>query len=271
MCMKAYTYIVGWRSLDLWYYGFRCSDDPGNDLWVKYFTSSKYVAEKRKEVGEPDVVRVHKVFSTKKEAQTHESKFLRRVKAKTSKRWLNRRYPEEGFFNKGHSEETRKKIGEKSKANWGSNYERMKALVTPSRPISEQHKRILSIKLKEFYALNPQVLTNRPPPTLEVLEKKANKMRQHWKSEKAQLHRESISKRHKNKAVSEETREKIRQAISAKTQICEHCGAIVSKITYTRFHGDRCKSIPGNLGFKHSEETLRKMREARARRKDSSK
>lgn len=59
-----YTYLIGWSSLDKWYYGRRTSKGcHPNDLWVKYFTSSKYVKEFRITHGEPDIVEIRKVFN----------------------------------------------------------------------------------------------------------------------------------------------------------------------------------------------------------------
>ena len=69
----AYTYLIGWRKLDKWYYGYRNRDNPESDLWVEYFTSSKYVKEFRELHGEPDVVRVHRVFPDKVSAMDDEA------------------------------------------------------------------------------------------------------------------------------------------------------------------------------------------------------
>ena len=58
-----YTYLIGWKSLNLWYYGVRISKNCNpSDLWVTYFTSSKYVAETVKTHGDPDVVQIRKIF-----------------------------------------------------------------------------------------------------------------------------------------------------------------------------------------------------------------
>lgn len=84
-----YTYLIGWKTLDLWYYGYRGAKSPHDDLWIKYFTSSKCVSGIRDRFGEPDVVKIHKIFDNDTQARTFENKFLRRVKAVTSKRWLN--------------------------------------------------------------------------------------------------------------------------------------------------------------------------------------
>lgn len=84
----AFTYIIGWRNLDRWYYGY--STKSPDALWTKYFTSSKVVKAFRSDFGDPDVIRIHRVFDTKQAANEHEIKFLKRVGAVKSDRWLNR-------------------------------------------------------------------------------------------------------------------------------------------------------------------------------------
>ena len=89
--MMAYTYLIGWRSHDKWYYGVRYANKkpPSDDLWSSYFTSSKKVKEFRNLYGEPDVIRVHREFSDRADAIEYELRFLRRVGATRSERWLN--------------------------------------------------------------------------------------------------------------------------------------------------------------------------------------
>jgi hypothetical protein len=88
---QPYTYLIGWTKLDLWYYGVRFAKDcyPG-DLWVTYFTSSKYVQEVRELHGEPDVLEIRKTFDTKEKAILWEHKVLKRIGVVGSDRWLNK-------------------------------------------------------------------------------------------------------------------------------------------------------------------------------------
>jgi hypothetical protein len=85
-----FTYLIGWSSLDRWYYGvhWRKKCNP-TDLWTKYFTSSKIVKAFRKKYGEPDVIQVRKVFETSADARCHEMVVLRRIKVVDNPRWLN--------------------------------------------------------------------------------------------------------------------------------------------------------------------------------------
>lgn len=86
-----YTYIVGWKSQNLYYYGsrYRSGCHP-SDLWVSYFTSSKEVAKTREVHGEPDIVQVRKIFPSAEEALEHEHKVLRRMRVKERLDFLNK-------------------------------------------------------------------------------------------------------------------------------------------------------------------------------------
>lgn len=89
--VKPYTYLIGWRTRDRWYYGSRVANKvaPEDDLWGIYQTSSAYVHDEVAAFGDPDVIRVHKTFEQNEQAHEYEKKFLRRVNAKRSSRWIN--------------------------------------------------------------------------------------------------------------------------------------------------------------------------------------
>lgn len=96
-----YTYLIGWSSINKWYYGTEygvkkqpCAN-PKN-LWVTYFTSSKLVEEYRSIYGEPDVVQVRKQFNygTIEERMKKSIYWEKRVLEKidiTDNCWLNGR------------------------------------------------------------------------------------------------------------------------------------------------------------------------------------
>ncbi len=87
---KPYTYIIGWRSLDKWYYGRRTGKNCNPDeFWVKYFTSSHVVKQYRELYGEPDVIKIMKTFDNVDSCKLHEEKFLKRVDARNNSRFLN--------------------------------------------------------------------------------------------------------------------------------------------------------------------------------------
>lgn len=98
----AYTYLVGWKSANLYYYGVRfAAGCRPEDLWVKYFTSSKKVKALRKRIGEPDVVEVRKIFEDEQSARNWEAKVIKRVNAVKSDRWLNQSDNTDKFYHSG--------------------------------------------------------------------------------------------------------------------------------------------------------------------------
>ncbi|MFA6198816.1 MAG: hypothetical protein WC679_00165 [Bacteroidales bacterium] len=63
---KPYTYLIGWSTMNKFYYGVQYNKKANpDDLWKSYFTSSKIVQQFRKEFGEPDIIQFRKVFETK--------------------------------------------------------------------------------------------------------------------------------------------------------------------------------------------------------------
>lgn len=62
--------------------------NPSN-LWTIYFTSSKQVKKFRKKYGEPDIIKIHKIFTNKNDALYFEEQFLLNIKTAQNKKWLN--------------------------------------------------------------------------------------------------------------------------------------------------------------------------------------
>lgn len=85
-----YTYLIGWRDLDAWYYGRRTAKNcHPEELFIKYFTSSNIVTQFRAEHGEPDVIKIHKYYSNVEECVKQEERFLKRMDAARNLRFLN--------------------------------------------------------------------------------------------------------------------------------------------------------------------------------------
>lgn len=118
--MEAYTYIVFCIPTNQYYYGVRWGNkiSPKEDLWVKYFTSSKLVKQLISKHGKDSFrTSVRKVFSSKEDAISWEETVLKRLNVlKNPNLWLNRcvskaiRYnihPRKGL---SHSESTKIKI-----------------------------------------------------------------------------------------------------------------------------------------------------------------
>jgi hypothetical protein len=90
--MVPYTYLLKHKPTDTYYYGCRYSKncDP-SDLWVKYFTSSKYVKNLIQEFGEDSFeYEVRKTFKDANSARNWENKILRRMKVITRSDFINR-------------------------------------------------------------------------------------------------------------------------------------------------------------------------------------
>ena len=89
--MKPYTYLIRWTQLNISYYGVRYAQDcDPSDLWNPYKTSSIHVAKFIAEHGEPDLIEVRKTFIDVPVAQNWEHRVLKRIKAVSSDKWLNR-------------------------------------------------------------------------------------------------------------------------------------------------------------------------------------
>jgi len=117
---KPYTYLIGWSTLNKWYYGVQYGKSAHpNNLWNNYFTSSKYVKEFRKLYGEPDIIEVRKIFSNKEQAIRWEFKVIQRMKIVSSCNWLNRSLAGQKFYIDYHTEETKLKL---SVANLGKKH-----------------------------------------------------------------------------------------------------------------------------------------------------
>jgi len=87
---QPYTYLIGWSSHNRYYYGVRYAKDCNpNDLWVSYFTSSKYVKNFFERYGDPDVIQVRKTFSTVDDARFWEHKVLKRLRVVNNPIFLN--------------------------------------------------------------------------------------------------------------------------------------------------------------------------------------
>lgn len=86
-----YTYLIGWSTENKYYYGVRFAKgcDP-KELWVSYKTSSKYVLDSYKKLGDPDVVQIRKIFDDSDKARLWENKVLKRMKVTERTDFLNK-------------------------------------------------------------------------------------------------------------------------------------------------------------------------------------
>jgi hypothetical protein len=89
-----YTFLVTHKTTGIRYYGSRTSNNkskiPEEDLWVKYFTSSKIVkALIEKEGKETFTPQIRKTFLSKDKCLLWEAKVLRRLKVHQNKNYFN--------------------------------------------------------------------------------------------------------------------------------------------------------------------------------------
>lgn len=99
-----YTYLIGWTKHNKWYYGRRTSSKcHPSELWITYFTSSKHVANFRRQFGDPDVLQIRKTFQNAKKCCLWESKVLKRLDAQHSDLWLNQKNGDEKWDTSGLS------------------------------------------------------------------------------------------------------------------------------------------------------------------------
>jgi|LakMenEpi04Sep11_1017361.scaffolds.fasta_scaffold01005_2 hypothetical protein len=86
-----YTYLIGWKNLNKYYYGVRYSFNcHPSDLFVTYFTSSSVVKSYIDIYGNPDIIQIRKTFKNKDAACKWESKVLKRLNAVNRLDFLNK-------------------------------------------------------------------------------------------------------------------------------------------------------------------------------------
>lgn len=122
--MVPYTYLIGWKYLNKFYYGVRYAKDcDPSDLWSKYYTSSNIVKSFCKKYGNPDIIDIRKTFDNQQEARLYEEKVLRRLDCAGRDDFLNvcngKAIPSElashpgekhPMFGKNHSQESKNKM-----------------------------------------------------------------------------------------------------------------------------------------------------------------
>ena len=108
----SYTYLIGWSKHNKWYYGVRFAKNcTPEELWKTYFTSSKYVKGFRNKFGDPDIVKIRKIFDNSLKARLWENKVLKKLNVTSDEKWLNKT----DNFSILNTEETNKKTSERTK------------------------------------------------------------------------------------------------------------------------------------------------------------
>ncbi len=97
-----YVYHICWSKTNMHYIGveYKQTAHPDN-LWSKYYTSSKKVKAYREENGEPDIIEVRKTFNNLVECREYEYKLLTKINASISDNFLNKSNGELNFTKLG--------------------------------------------------------------------------------------------------------------------------------------------------------------------------
>ena len=109
---QPYTYLVGWKEENKWYYGVRYANNCNpSDLWNPYKTSSKFIKDYIEKYGNPTIIEIRKTFKTKSKAKSWEDKVLRRLNVAKSSKWINKSN-NNSFKNIIMDDDIRRKISE---------------------------------------------------------------------------------------------------------------------------------------------------------------
>lgn len=197
---KPYTYLIKFIPTGQVYYGVRWANKvaPEDDLWKRYFTSSKYVKELIDEYGsEWFEYEIRRVFDDVDKARKWEEQVLIKMNVLNEDKWLNKNntiainamkgenHPMHG---KTHTKEVREKLSELRKNCTGWHHSK------------ETKQKIRESNLGKFISTETKQ---------KISESKKGKSPNRIFTEK---HRNDISERNRNRIFSEETRKKISES-----------------------------------------------------------
>lgn len=158
-----YTYLIRWNQLDLNYYGRRTAKDcHPEEFFISYFTSSNYVSDIIAEYGMPDIIKIHKIFSDVDSCKLQEERFLKRVNAAKSLRWINQTNGDKKFDKTGKpnvysiKSKINMSIAQQNRYKFpvpDTAKENMKLAALNRTPRTEEHKKNNSNAKKKFIKL----------------------------------------------------------------------------------------------------------------------
>jgi hypothetical protein len=217
-----YTYLIGWSTLDKWYYGVRYSKKcHPDDLWNPYKTSSKLVAKFIKKFGDPDVIIIRKTFDSVNKARCWEHKVLVRLNVINKDRWINGHDTisfDPSLVPRGNQHWTTK-YPEK----WKDIRNRRKLYIMPCGDQHWTHQNTNS-------AVNHRTRMNSSNNPNNFLRNRIAR------SEKLKV---------ENPVNLPGVKSKIKETLTGykhPRKVCEHCGKDIADSIYTRWHGNKCKS-----------------------------
>lgn len=244
--MKPYTYLIKHRPSGKVYYGYRSANrvEPAEDLWKHYFTSSPKVQQLIEETGVDSFdVEIRRIFETKEQASSWETRVLHRCKVLTDDRWINQNVA--GYI--VPTEESRKKISDYHK----------------DKPKTSEHKRKISESQKG--SKRPWSVQNLPKDTSgenngmfgkkhsnETKEKIGALMSERIKGDNNPMRKvEWTEERRKSMGDRARGTKWTQEAIDARSEKlrgqkrqklhCPHCERDIAVGWYNR-HGDQCRA-----------------------------
>lgn len=253
---NCYVYFIAWSKLNLWYYGRRTAKncDP-SDLFISYFTSSKYVAQTRKLYGEPDIIQVRRQFGNDQNACINwEDRVLRKMKVSSRIDCLNKTstaiYDTTGVF-PGFSK-TGEFVGMIDSADPRKG-DTIFAFIHVNEQLREKCKigaakrsaaglgwktstGIQASRIAVNAGTHSGLAKNRHPRCTEVQIDLVRAGTHHWQSEEHKI------KTSKNTI----TRLKNKTHKFAEETTCDVCGAKTSVAAHNHHHGKNCHLYPGS-------------------------
>lgn len=246
-----YTYLIGWSNHQKYYYGARWAKNCHPDeLWKTYFTSSKHVHDFWKEHGEPDIIQVRKIFSTKEQVRQWEHKVLRRIGVKNNSKWLNITtslgidYNTHPFLGKTHSEQTKIKISKSLVGRKDTEETKKKKSEAGKKRTGERNNMFGKIGTN-----NPNYGRRHSEQTIKIMsEIKKGENHPNYGKKRPDHSKKMSGDNHFNygKSLNNETRIKISNTLKNKPKIkCKYCDyEHHSKGILTRYHNENCKNKP---------------------------
>jgi hypothetical protein len=206
-----YTYKLIFKPTGQYYFGVRWANGCNpNDLWVKYFTSSKHIKKLIKEYGKDSfIVKVTKTFNNAKDAAEWETLLLTKTNASRNAKFINKANNMPQHSTKGlcwiHHNETF---------------------------ISALHDPLLEIPSGWAKGHSPN-------------HKKANKIAHDKLYSSGEYLPWNVGGGKPTGPCSEHRKSNISAArLNTKKVICKHCDKLIDPGNYTRFHGNNCKNNP---------------------------
>jgi len=222
-----YTYFIMWRGTNTKYYGCQYGKkaNPENILTGRYTTSSVSVNEHWQKYGPPDIVVIHRTFTTAAECRLYEHTYIKRVKAVYKEDWLNKS-DSKAILTDNYSDSSWKNSHKSRRRHMEEDPEFRKFMV--DRFVNLMQSDAANLKRKETFVRTKHSQGENNPRfgailTPEILTKISEARKKQY----------SLNKSLANK-------------LNQKNRSCEYCGKSgLNAGNYKRWHGNKCK-IAGN-------------------------